>query len=136
MYQELKMSEEEPTEVYDVVIHEKWEQVYRVAFFGKVPEDWLKEWPDTFYPIEDLAGHAAHIAQTLHRINGLTMVEGYGPITWLPHNWRRVAIWTPEGEEIAFAAVKLINARNPTKRYDYVTTEGVNWEGFDVYIDK
>lgn len=130
------MSSDSPSKVFDVVIHDGWQLVYRVAFFGEIPDDWLREWPETFYPIEDLAGHAAQIAQTLHKVQGLTMVEGYGPITWLPHNWCRVAIWTAEGEEIAYAAVKLINARNPTRRYDFVTTEETEWEGFDVVITK
>jgi hypothetical protein len=130
------MLSEKPTAVFDVAIHDMWERIYRVAFFGTIPDEWLEEWKQAFYEIDDLAGHASHIAEMLHKTSGLALLEGYGTITWIEHNWRRVAIWTPSGDEIAWAAVKLIDATDPTRRYDYVTTENVEWEGFNVAVNK
>jgi hypothetical protein len=130
------MSNEVPTAAFDVVIHDRYQYVYRVAFFGELSEDWLCEWKTMFYDISDMEGHAAHLAEILHRDALLTFAEGYGNITWFEKGWKRVSIWTARGDEIAFAVVKRIDAAQPTKKYDYVTVGVAGWEGFDVRIDR
>lgn len=131
------MSENEtPVATFDVIVHDVWQYVYRVAFFGDIPDEWLAEWEVFFKSISTLEEHAANIVDILHAITrigpGPALLEGYGKITWLKHNWRRLAVWTSKGEEIAFAAIKLLDAKRPTKKYDYTTVGPVEWEGFDV----
>lgn len=134
------MPNETPASTFDVVIHDGtqgsgWKYIYRVAFFGELSGDWLREWKTMFYDIPDAEGHAAYLAEVLHQGRSATFAEGYGDIMWLEKSWRRVAIWTARGEEVAFAAVKRIDGSQPTKKYDYVTVAKVEWEGFDARIN-
>lgn len=130
------MSDKEPTSTFDVIIHDKYQYVCRVAFFGDLSEEWLEKWRGTFYDIPDMEGHAVHIALALHHDRLQTFVEGYGPALWLEKSWRRVAIWDAQGKEVSHAAIKLLDASMPTSRYDYNTVSSAEWEGFDVRIGK
>ena len=89
-----------------------------------------------FYDIPDVEGHAAYIAEVLHQGKSQTFAEGYGDITWLEKSWQKVAIWTAQGEAVAFAVVKRMSASQPTSRYDFVTVAKTEWEGFDARINQ
>ena len=131
---------ENPSSCADVVIYDGAtdslhgsEYVYRVAIFGELTEKWMEEWRETFYDIKIVKDHCSHMALVLHQLDKVgnpRFLEGYGPITWVEHNWRRVAIMNKTGgKEVAFALIKLYDRSGVTDKIDIVEVADAEWTG-------